>query len=307
MIELDRLYPGPGQILAKAEFLQPGGSIKDRTALEILTLAERQGLLHPRQRVVEMTSGNMGAGLAVVCNLLLHPLTLAMSAGNSSERVAMLTGLGAEVILVDQADGRPGEVTGLDIAAATTEAERLASDLGAYYVDQFHNEGNILAHLRTTRPEVWEQSNGEVDGFVSCVGTGGTFTGISQFLKSRRTSIVCAAVEPAGAEVLAGNSVSKPRHILQGTGYGQLPPNWNPDLMDLSIAVTDDEAIEYRHRLAVDEGLYVGYSSAANVCAAAKLLNSGQVGPRGRVVTVLCDTGLKYPAKAVRSEDKLIS
>ncbi len=294
LVPLHKVHRGPGEVLAKLEFLNPGGSIKDRAALKIIERALARGDLVPGQPVVEMTSGNMGAGLAVVCAALGHPLTLTMSEGNSPARVKILRELGVEVILVPQVDGEPGKVTGADIAAAVDVAKRISVEQGAYYVDQFNNPGSVLAHEEGTGPEIWAAADGDLDAFVVAVGSGGTFVGVSRYLKSRHPSILCAAVEPAGAAVLAGKPVTKPQHVIQGTGYGSVPPHWQPDLMDESIAVTDEEAVLWHRRLAVEEGLYVGYSAAANVCAAVKLLESRRLGPDARVVTVLCDTGLKY-------------
>jgi cysteine synthase A len=294
LIALDRTYQGPGRILAKAEFLQPGGSVKDRAASAILLAARSSGRLTDGQLVVEMTSGNMGAGLAVACAVLGHPLTVVISEGNSAPRARMMSALGAEVVLASQVDGAPGEVTGADIEAAAVTARRIAGERGGFYVDQFNAAEPIAAHERTTGAEIWEQSSGKVDGWTAAVGTGATFLGVSAALKKRNPSIVCAAVEPAGSEPLAGLSVTNPRHRLQGAGYGKAPPLWNAALMDCSIAVTDDEAEHWRMLLASAEGLHVGYTAAANVCAAARLLSSGRLGQDAVVATVLCDTGLKY-------------
>lgn len=294
LLLLQRAYRGPGRIFAKAEFLQPGGSVKDRAARAIILDARSRGALRPGQCVVSMTSGNFGAGLAVVCNILGHPLIVTMSAGNSPQRARMIRELGADLILVPQVDGTPGAVTGDDVAAAEIAAVRIAGRRGGFYVNQFENINSVRAHEEGTGPELWTQLGGSIDGFVSCVGSGGTFVGTARYLKRQSSSVVCAAVEPEGAEVLAGNPVRKAAHLLQGTGYGSIPPCWDPDLMDLALSVTDQEASDWRDGLARSEGLYVGYSSAANVCAAVKLLNSGRVRPDATVATVLCDTGLKY-------------
>ncbi|HET9227043.1 MAG TPA: cysteine synthase family protein [Thermoanaerobaculia bacterium] len=294
LVELRRIHPGPGRILAKAEHIQPGGSVKDRAALRVIRDALASGRLSPGQAVTEMTSGNMGSGLAVVCGVLGHPFTAVMPAGNSPERKRMLEALGAEVVLVPQVDGQPGEVTGADVQAATEVAIRLARSRGAFYVDQFNNPACLAAHEEGTGPEIWQDLDGKLDAFVAIVGTGGTFLGTSRYLKSRRPEILCAAVEPAGAEILAGRPVVKPKHLLQGTGYGVIPPHWDPALADAFVAVSDEEAVEWRRALAVREGLHVGYSAAANVCAAVRLLTSGRLPPEATVVTLLCDTGLKY-------------
>jgi cysteine synthase len=236
----------------------------------------------------------MGAGLAVVCAALGHPFIATMSAGNSPARARMMEGLGARVVLVPQVDGTPGQVTGADVAAAADAAAQIARDGGGYYVDQFNASEGIIAHETTTGPEILEQFGGPVDGWVAAVGTGCTFIGVARALKAANPATLCAAVEPEGSEPLAGKEVVKARHIVQGTGYGLVPPHWDTGLMDLSLTVTDAE-VEYWHRqLAVMEGLYVGYSAAANVCAAAKLLRSGRLKVDATVATLLCDTGLKY-------------
>ena len=294
LIALDRVHSGPGRIVAKAEFLQPGGSVKDRAAKAIVLAAREDGRLEPGMPVVEMTSGNMGAGLAVVCAALGHPFIATMSAGNSPARARMMEGLGAKVVLVPQIDGTPGQVTGADVAAAADAAAQIARDGGGYYVDQFNASEGIVAHETTTGPEILEQFGGPVDGWVAAVGTGCTFIGVARAVKAANPATLCAAVEPEGSEPLAGKQVVKARHIVQGTGYGLVPPHWDTGLMDLSLTVTDAEVEHWHRQLAVMEGLYVGYSAAANVCAAAKLLGSGRLKAEATVATVLCDTGLKY-------------
>ena len=294
LVALDRVHTGPGRVFGKAEFLQPGGSVKDRAARAIIQGARTDGCLKPGQTVVTMTSGNFGAGLAVVCALLGHPFVATMSTGNSPERAKMMRAFGAEVVQVPQVDGSQGRVTGADISAADVVARQIAKERDAFYVDQFNDKYSVIAHQEGTGPEIWEQLAGKIDGFVACVGSGGTFVGTARFLKDQAKGIVCAAVEPEGAEALAGKAVTKPDHLLQGTSYGRVPPCWDPALMDLSISVSDDEAQEWRDRLAKLEGLYVGFSAAANVLAAVKLLQSGRVRPDGSVATILCDTGLKY-------------
>lgn len=290
LIELARLCPSGAHLFAKAEFTNPGGSVKDRAARTIIAAAYASGKLVAGQPVVEMTSGNMGAGLAVVCAVTGNPFVAVMSAGNSIERVRMLEALGAEVVLVDQVDGAPGQVTGPDIAAATERAIAIAAERGGYYVDQFNNPASTQAHAEGTGPELWQDLNGRLTAFVACVGSGGT----ASFLKGVDASVRCFAVEPEGCEVLSGKPATKPRHVLQGTGYGSVPPHWNPALADGFVAVSDDDARRYKQLLAHREGLHVGYSAAANVCAAVRLIESGRLGPAPTVATVLCDTGLKY-------------
>lgn len=294
LLALKRVHGGPGSVFAKAEFLNPGGSVKDRAALRIVTAARERGDLIAGQTVVEMTSGNMGAGLGVVCASMGYPLVAVMSVGNSPARAQMMRGLGADVCLVPQIDGTPERVTGSDIAAAKSAAVTMAHERNAFYVNQFNNSDSVAAHERTTGPEIWAQMQGRVDAFVACVGSGGSFVGVSRFLKSKNPKVWCVAVEPEGCEVLASRRVAKQAHLLQGTGYGFVPPLWDPALMDHAIAVADAEATEWRALLGRREGLYVGYSAAANVCAAVKLLNSRLLSQGAHVVTLLCDTGLKY-------------
>jgi cysteine synthase A len=295
LVALHALAPAGSTLLAKAEFMNPGGSIKDRAARYIIESAYRSGTLHSGQPVVEMTSGNMGAGLAVVCAVMGNPFIAVLSRGNNKERARMLSALGAEVVLVDQVDGHAGQVTGSDIAAAALAARRIAQERGGFYVDQFNNIGSIEAHEKTTGPEVLAAAGTKLSAFVSVVGSGGTFVGVSRYLKRNLPAVVCAVVEPQGAAVLAGRSVTKARHILQGTGYGTVPPHWDHSLADHYLAVSDAEAEEFKSLLARREGLHVGHSSAANVCAASKLIATGVLGASPTVVTVLCDTGLKYP------------
>lgn len=294
LIQLGKIWPKAGALLAKAEFVMPGGSTKDRVALEIITAARKSTALRPAYPVIEMTSGNMGCALAVVCAVLGHQFIAVMSAGNSPERVKMIRGLGADVVLVPQVEGTPGHVTGADLAEVERMTRMIMLERRAFFVDQFHNPGCVEAHFKTTGPELWADADGHIDAFVSCVGTGGTLLGTSRYLKSRSSRIRCYAVEPAGAEVLAGKPVTKPQHLIQGTGYGRVPEHWDPDLVDGFLAVSDAEVEATRDLLGRLEGLYVGYSSAANVAAAVKLMGSGALGPAPVVTTLLCDSGLKY-------------
>ncbi len=295
LMELSKIHKGEGRIFVKAEFLQPGGSVKDRAAKKIIELAYANGKLKKGQPVVEMTSGNMGAGLTIVCNFLGNPFIAVMSEGNSPERAKMLKNLAEEIVLTKQVEGKPGKVTGKDIEVATEKAKEIAVDRNAFYVDQFNNDGSILANYEGTGPEIWQSLNGEFDAFVSSVGSGGTFTGCSKYIKSQNEDILCAVVEPEGCEILAGKEITKSEHLLQGTGYSLIPPHWDKSITDVYLSVSDNEAIEYKNLLAEREGLYVGYSSAANVCAAIKLLKSENIeNPDPKIVTILCDTGLKY-------------
>jgi cysteine synthase A len=274
--------------------MNPGGSMKDRAALRIVRDAEAGGALAPGQPVVEMTSGNMGAGLAVVCAATGHPFVAVMSRGNSPARAKQMIALGAEVVLVDQVDGSPGRVTGRDLEAAVERARAIATERRGFYVDQFNNPSGVGAHAATTGPELWEQAGGALDAFACVVGTGASLVGTGTYLRSQSASVRIYAVEPAQSRPLAGMAVESPQHVLQGTGYGSVPPMWRGFEADGFLAVSDEEAIAYQRDLGRFEGLFVGLSSAANVCAAVKLAANGELGPHPMIATMLCVTGLKY-------------
>lgn len=294
IVALDRLYPGPGRILAKCEFMNPGASIKCRSSLHMIKTALETGELKPGTPVVEVTSGNQGCGLAVVCAVLQHPLTLTMSKGNSVQRALHMEALGAKCVRVPQVDGTYGNVTINDVKAAEEEGLKIASNTRAYYVNQFNNENNGTAHYTSTGPEIWKQTGHHVDVFLATVGTAGTFVGTSKYLKEKNPNLKAYVVEPAGSEPIKGEPVTKPLHLLQGSGYGCVPNLFKFDYMDGTISVTDEEAEQYKKLIGEKEGLYVGYTSGANVAAAVKLLKSGLVPSDAWVVTILFDTGLKY-------------
>jgi cysteine synthase A len=295
VVELDRLTAGrPGRILAKLEYLNPGFSKKDRIARQIIDDARASGELRPGQTVVELTSGNTGTGLAIVCAVGGHPFVAVMSEGNSPERARMMRALGAEVVLVAQVGGsRPGHVSGEDLALVEERAREVTRERGAFRADQFVNPSAVAAHELHTGVEFWRQANGRIDAFCDFVGTGGTYAGITRALKSRRASIRCYVVEPEGAAVLAGQSVSNPSHRIQGGGYamGQLPLLENVPI-DGYLVVSDADAIEAARRLAREEGMFAGFSSGAVVAAALRLLDREHVG--GSVAVILADSGLKY-------------
>lgn len=291
LVYLDRIYSGKGKIYGKLEYLQPGGSVKDRAALQIIKDAYHSNRLKKGQYVVEMTSGNMGAGLAVVCRQFGNPLVLVISKGNSPERLKILKALGAEIVLTEQVDGQPGKVTGKDIEFAANVAKEIAREKGAFYVDQLHSMSGIKAHFETTGPEIWNDL-GSVSVFIASLGSGATFIGTSKYLKSKNQSIKCIAVEPETASFLKTGVVTNPKHIIQGTGYGFLPTGWDAEIVDDIITVTDREVEDMTKRLASEQSLYVGYSSGANVMAALKYLETSASAEN--VVTILCDSGYKY-------------
>ena len=282
---------GRGKIFGKLEFLQPGGSVKDRVALQIIQDAYNSNLLIKGQTVVEMTSGNMGAGLALVCKQFGNRFVAVMSKGNSPERRKILKAFGAEIVLTEQVDGEFGMVTGKDIEYAATIARQIAKERNGFYVDQFNNPSSVNAHFETTGPEIWNDLKA-IDVFMTSIGTGGTFIGTSKYLKSQNRNIRCIAVEPENAAILKTGKIVNPKHIIQGTGYGIVPPQWDASLVDEIITVTDDEVKEMTLKISHEQGLYVGYSSGANVAAAKKYLEACQADLN--VVTILCDTAYKY-------------
>jgi cysteine synthase A len=295
LVSLGRLaLPNDGRILAKLEYLNPGFSKKDRIAREIIENALTTGALSPGQHVVELTSGNTGTGLAIVCAVLGHPLTTVMSVGNSSERARMMSALGANVVLVEQAAGSmPGHVSGADLALVEVRAQELTSSLRAFRVDQFVRDGNRAAHEIHTAAEIWEQAEGRIDAFCDFVGTGGTFAGVAAGLRARNPAIRCYIVEPVGSAVLSGEPSTDPNHAIQGGGYGISPlPLLDGVAVDGFVQVSDEEAINCCRSLARSEGIFAGFSSGAVVAAATKLIE-GQV-PGGTVAVILADSGLKY-------------
>ena len=292
LIFLDKISATlPGKIYAKAEHLQPGGSVKDRAAYQIILDAYENGSLKRGQTVVEMTSGNMGAGLAFVCRQFGNPFIAVMSEGNSPERRKILSAFGAEIVLTKQHDGSPGMVTGADIAIAIELAKDIAHNRDAFYADQFNNLSCISAHFNHTGPEILRDLP-DADVFIASVGSGGTFIGTSKYLKSVNPNIKCIAVEPEKAAILKTGKIDDPKHIIQGTAYGLVPPHWDEALADDFITVSDEEVRDMKRRLSSDQGLYVGFSAAANVIAARKYLLKKE--QPLNVVTVLCDSGYKY-------------
>ena len=283
-----------GRLLAKLEYFSPGFSKKDRVALEMVREARRDGSLRPGQMVVELTSGNTGTGLAIVCRSLGHPFVAVMSRGNTPERARMMRALGAEVVLVDQAPGSPpNQVSGEDLALVEQRTGQVVRERQAFRANQFELAANSLAHQRFTGPELWEQSGGCVDVFLDFVGSGGCFSGVTRYLRGRNPEIRAYIVEPAGAAVLAGKPVQRSNHQLQGGGYSLA----DLTLVDRSLVsgylqVTDDEAIAAARLLAAEEGIFGGFSSGANLAGAIQLLRKGEQG--ATIAFLVCDSGLKY-------------
>jgi cysteine synthase A len=295
LVRLSRLTKAlDGQLLAKLDYLNPGLSKKDRIARQIIEDAESQGRLKPGQTVVELTSGNTGTGLAIVCGIKGYPFVAVMSKGNSMERARMMSALGAEVVLVDQLPGaKPGQVSGGDLKRVEIEAQRIVDDRHAFRADQFRLTGNFRAHYLHTGPEFVRQSGGNIDAFCDFVGTGGSFAGCAAAFKAHNASIQCFVVEPSGAAVLANEPITYPNHRIQGGGYAMPDlPLLRPDHIDGYLQVTDSQAVDMARRLAREEGIFAGFSSGANVAAGLHLLRTSFKGKT--VAVILCDSGLKY-------------
>ncbi len=283
-----------GNVLAKLEYLNPCGSKKDRVALHIIEAAEAQGILGKGQHIIELTSGNMGTGLALICQSRGYPFTAVMSKGNSPERATMMRALGASVVLVDQAPGgENGKVSGEDLALVEERTQALTLELDAFRIDQFQNEHNPISHYLGTGKEILEQSDLTIHGFCDFVGTGGTFQGCAQVFRSHDTDISCYVIEPKDAAVLAKHKSRHTSHLIQGGGYNMAQlPLLDRQLIDGFLQVTDEEVISAMKMLALKEGVFAGPSSGANLAGALQLLKGPLKGKN--IVVIICDSGMKY-------------
>lgn len=283
LVRLNRLSPPGGAIIyGKAEFYNPGGSVKDRICLNMIDEAEQKGLLKPGGTIVEPTSGNTGIGLALVSAVRGYKLILVMPEGMSLERASLLSSYGAQLVLTPAREGMRGSIK---------EAESILDQNPEYFMpNQFSNPANPAMHRKTTALEIWEALDGKVDAFVAAVGTGGTITGCGELFKEKNPSVKVIALEPAGSPVLSGGEPGP--HRIQGIGAGFVPKVLNRSLIDEIMTVTDEEAYQTTKQLARKEGLLVGISAGANVFAAQKVAES--LGPNKNVVTILCDTGERY-------------
>jgi len=281
-----------GNIYAKLEYLNPSFSKKDRIALGMIEFAEQKGLLKPEQPVLEMTSGNTGTGVALVCSAKGYRFICVMSRGNSMERVKMIEAFGGEVVLVDQAPNAvKGKVSGEDLKLVEIEAERLAKESGAFYLNQFNSQYNAAAQ-EVAAEEMWEQSEGTIQVFADFLGTGGTFEGYSRMLKRCDPTIHCYVVEPYGCAFYRNEIFEGASHSIQGGGYVKELPIVDRMLIDGSVSVNDEEAVSMARLLARAEGVFAGISSGANLMAAVKLLQYGEKGKN--IGIVMNDSGLKY-------------
>ena len=271
------------EILAKLEYLNPAGSAKDRVAIAMINDAEKNGILKPGAAIIEPTSGNTGIGLAAAAAVKGYKVILTMPETMSVERRKLLAAYGAEIVLTDGSRGMSGAIEKADEIAASTP--------GSFIPGQFENPANPKAHFDTTGPEIWRDTDGEVDIFVAGVGTGGTISGVGEYLKSQKPEVKIVAVEPATSPLISKGYSGA--HGLQGIGANFIPKNLNRDILDEVIAVTDEEAYAAGRAIAQEEGILVGISAGAALHAAAKLAerpeNKGK-----KIVVLLPDTGDRY-------------
>lgn len=270
-------------VLAKIEYLNPAGSVKDRVAREMIADAEASGKLQPGATIIEPTSGNTGIGLAAIAAVRGYKVVITMPDTMSVERCNLMKAYGAELVLTEGSKGMQG---------AIEKAEELAKQIpGSIVAGQFNNPANPAAHIKTTGPEIWEDTDGTVDIFIAGVGTGGTVSGVSAYLKDKNPTIQIIAVEPAGSPVLAGGSAGP--HKLQGIGAGFIPKTMNTESYDEIIAVKDEDAFAIGREIARTEGLLVGISSGAALWAALEVAKRPENAEK-TIVVLLPDTGDRY-------------
>lgn len=282
------------EILGKAEFMNPGGSVKDRAARAIVLAAEKSGALPPKGTVVEGTAGNTGIGLAHVCNARGYRCVIVMPDNQSPEKYRLLETLGAEVHKVPTVPySNPNQYQKV--------AQRLAESLpNAIWANQFDNPINRQAHLETTGPEIWTQTNGRIDAFTAASGTGGTFAGVSEYLKSRRRAVRTVLVDPPGSSLFeyVRNGALKATgsgSITEGIGIGRITANLKDAPIDDAIHVEDADTVRFVYRLLREEGLFLGSTSGINVAAAVRV--ALELGRGHTIATILCDGGAKYQSR----------
>jgi cysteine synthase A len=294
LIRLRRLSELTGcEILGKAEFMNPGGSVKDRAALGIITDAEGQGLLKPGATIIEGTAGNTGIGLTVLGHAKGYRTVIVIPETQSPEKISLLRTLGAEVITVPEKPySNPGNYNRV--------AQRLAEENGWFWANQFDNTANRLAHYHTTGPEIWEQTNGEVTAFISAVGTGGTLAGTALYLKERNPQIATLCADPFGAAMWSwftkhNTDTNDGDSFAEGIGQMRVTKNLEGIVVDRAYRIEDQPALTIIYQLLREEGLFLGLSSGINLAGAVRFAE--ERGPGQTIVTLLCDSGLKYQSK----------
>jgi cysteine synthase A len=287
MLQLKRLAPEPAAaVFAKLEFLNPGGSIKDRAALGMILDAEARGLLHAGSTIIEATAGNTGVGLALIGVNRGYTVKLFVPEGFAEEKSILMRGFGAEVIRTPEDEGMAGA-----IRRALAAGKEIP---GSFTALQFQNQANPKYHHDTTAVEIWEQMEGQVDGFVAGVGSGGTFSGVARFLKEQNPAVVTLAVETEGS-ILQGGAPGK--HKVEGIGVAFVPETFHRDVCDRVVAVTDRDAFAMVKRLAAEEGLVGGSSSGAAVFAAVELAK--ELGAGKRIAVIIPDSAERYLSKKI--------
>jgi len=287
MLQLARLAPEPAAaVFAKLEFLNPGGSIKDRAALGMILDAEARGLLHRGSTIIEATAGNTGVGLALIGVNRGYTVKLFVPEGFAEEKCILMRGFGAEVIRTPEDEGMAGAIKRARVAGAEIP--------GSFTALQFQNQANPQFHHDTTAVEIWEQMEGHVDGFVAGVGSGGTFSGVGRFLKEQNPAVVNVAVETQGS-ILQGGATGK--HKVEGIGVAFVPETFHRDVCDRIVAVSDQDAFGMVKRLAAEEGLVGGSSSGAAVFAAVALAQ--ELGAGKRIAVIIPDSAERYLSKNI--------
>jgi len=287
LVQLRKVVPaGCGDILVKLEWENPTGSVKDRMAEAVISRAEEDGRLKAGDTIVEYTGGSTGASLALVCAAKGYRLRIVSSDAFSQEKLDHMAGLGAELTLVPSEGGLTTKRLILDMIEAAREMSR---EPRTYWTDQLNNQDSLAGYY-SLGEEIWQQTRGEIDAFVHCVGTAASSRGVATVLKRHKPSIKIVAVEPAESPVLRGGQPGP--HRIEGVGIGYIPPLWEPTLVDDILAVRTDDAKEMARRIAREEGLFAGTSSGANVVAAIQVAK--RLGPDAKVVTLMADSGLKY-------------
>jgi cysteine synthase len=285
------------EVLGKAEFMNPGGSVKDRAALYIILDAEKRGVLKPGGVIVEGTAGNTGIGLALVGNARGYRTVIVIPETQSKEKKDMLRLCGAQLREVPAVPYKNPE-------NYVHVSERVAKELGAFWANQWDNTANMDGHYRSTGPEIWQQTKGKVDGFTCAIGTGGTLAGISRYLKEQNDKIRVAVADPAGAAMYSwftrGELKSEGSSITEGIGQGRVTKNIAGAKVDDAYQIPDAEALPYVFDLLKDEGLCLGGSSAINIAGAVRLARD--LGPGHTVVTILADSGTRYQSKLFNPE-----
>ncbi|MGC6443063.1 MAG: cysteine synthase A [Rubripirellula sp.] len=284
MVQINRLAPeGGATIFAKCEFFQPLNSVKDRIGVAMIEAGERDGKINQDTHIIEPTSGNTGIALAFVCAAKGYKLTLTMPESMSVERRALLRAMGANLVLTPAGEGMKGAINRAHDLATSTE--------NAFMPQQFENPANPAIHEATTGPEIWADSGQNIDAIVAGVGTGGTISGVTRFLKKQNPDFKAYAVEPKHSPVISGGDPGK--HRIQGIGAGFIPGNLDTSIIDGVIQVDDEDAFEWGRKLAKEEGIVAGISSGANMWAAAQLAARPEMKGK-RIVTIMCSLGERY-------------